>query len=42
MSFLEKIHASPGILKIYSNEEIESDAKLRWYEIKQIIGYVKL
>ena len=42
MSFLEKIHASPRILKIYSNEEIESDAKLRWYEIKQIIGYVKL
>lgn len=27
MSFLEKIHASPRILKIYSNEEIESDAK---------------
>lgn len=27
MGFLEKIHASPRILKIYSNEEIESDAK---------------
>ena len=27
VSFLEKIHASPRILKIYSNEEIESNAK---------------
>ena len=27
MSFLEKMHASPRILKIYSNEEIETDAR---------------